>query len=278
MTDPKGRPCGPEEKDPWKFVQLVDSMSRRFPFTLIELLVVIAIIAILAALLLPALQQAKEAAKAISCLSAARQASLALQVYAADYDGVAPQGSWDDTSTWAKYYWYSALANSGETTVSSNNFHCSKADFGYFSVIVGDPDPSVEPGFFTTPGPLAFKGIRLSALEKPATLAMVADGFVMALGDLVGGSLPSVPPTYAGKSYGGSAFSSHALYNSGGQRHGLWLGAHRGRCNIVFADGHGSSCNESGLLGTSNYNRTAPAKQGIDAYWNQWGIYINRYP
>src|SRR5579862_5289762 len=55
-------------------------------FTLIELLVVIAIIAILAAILFPVFAQARERARAISCLSNQKQISLAVQMYATDYD------------------------------------------------------------------------------------------------------------------------------------------------------------------------------------------------
>ena len=67
--------------------------SRRFAggFSLVELLVVIAIIAILAGLLLPALAKATNQAKKISELSAAKQVSIAWQLYADDHsDAVLP--------------------------------------------------------------------------------------------------------------------------------------------------------------------------------------------
>ena len=55
-------------------------------FTLIELLVVIAIIAILAAILFPVFAQARERARSASCISNLKQISLALRMYAQDYD------------------------------------------------------------------------------------------------------------------------------------------------------------------------------------------------
>jgi prepilin-type N-terminal cleavage/methylation domain-containing protein/prepilin-type processing-associated H-X9-DG protein len=61
-------------------------MSRRKGFTLIELLVVIAIIAILAAILFPVFAQARAKARQASCLSNVKQITLAMIMYAADYD------------------------------------------------------------------------------------------------------------------------------------------------------------------------------------------------
>ncbi len=65
-------------------------MRFKFGFTLIELLVVIAIIAILSAILFPVFAQAREKARQTSCLSNLRQSSLALVLYAQDFDESLP--------------------------------------------------------------------------------------------------------------------------------------------------------------------------------------------
>lgn len=64
----------------------MSNRSARKGFTLIELLVVIAIIAILAAILFPVFAQAREKARQASCLSNFKQLTLALKMYAQDYD------------------------------------------------------------------------------------------------------------------------------------------------------------------------------------------------
>jgi prepilin-type N-terminal cleavage/methylation domain-containing protein/prepilin-type processing-associated H-X9-DG protein len=59
-------------------------------FTLIELLVVIAIIAILAAILFPVFARAREKARQTACLNNVKQISLAILMYAQDYDETLP--------------------------------------------------------------------------------------------------------------------------------------------------------------------------------------------
>jgi len=63
-------------------------------FTLIELLVVIAIIAILAAILFPVFARARAKAVQASCLSNVKQLTLALLMYASDYDENFPPKGW----------------------------------------------------------------------------------------------------------------------------------------------------------------------------------------
>jgi prepilin-type N-terminal cleavage/methylation domain-containing protein/prepilin-type processing-associated H-X9-DG protein len=86
----------------------------RRAFTLIELLVVIAIIAILAAILFPVFAKAREKARQASCQSNLKQMSLAVLMYAQDYDemlpwyyndGVTAPMPWLNPPDWNRNFW-----------------------------------------------------------------------------------------------------------------------------------------------------------------------------
>src|SRR4051812_15933434 len=65
--------------------------SRHQPgFTLVELLVAIGIVALLAAFVFPAFTSARESARMTVCASNLRQLNAALQLYAADNEGLVP--------------------------------------------------------------------------------------------------------------------------------------------------------------------------------------------
>jgi len=64
--------------------------SQRDGFTLVELLVVIAIISLLLGILLPAINGAREAARRVACLSNLKQATTAINTYAAEHSNYIP--------------------------------------------------------------------------------------------------------------------------------------------------------------------------------------------
>jgi prepilin-type N-terminal cleavage/methylation domain-containing protein len=114
------------------------AVRRRFAFTLIELLVVIAIIAILSALLLPALSGAKQRARTIQCVSNLHQISLAMRLYADDFNGLYPESgetiAWDQTDIYTlKKSWMQQLISYMKNT---NAYHCpadTHSSFSYFN-------------------------------------------------------------------------------------------------------------------------------------------------
>jgi len=74
-------------------------------FTLVELLVVVAMIVLLLALLAPALDRAIASAESVVCMTNERLWAQAMHAYAFDNKGQAP-----DTTTTARWYWWSLLA------------------------------------------------------------------------------------------------------------------------------------------------------------------------
>lgn len=81
---------------------------RKRGFTLIELLVVVAIIVTLIAILLPSLGKAREQAKTTICLSNLKSLAMAMNVYAAEFDGsMVPWAKQTDaaTGTYDRPYW-----------------------------------------------------------------------------------------------------------------------------------------------------------------------------
>ncbi|HOJ39391.1 MAG TPA: DUF1559 domain-containing protein [bacterium] len=71
-------------------IEVLSAGRKRGGFTLIELLVVVAIISILAAMLLPALSRAREKARGSVCMSNLKQITLAMFLYAQDYEEYFP--------------------------------------------------------------------------------------------------------------------------------------------------------------------------------------------
>jgi len=242
-------------------------------FTLVELLVVVAIIALLMTLLLPAVNSLLQGARTAKCQNNARQLHALLALYGADYGhmlqgvagGVMPNGS-----RVYNHYWSTELFDEGymDDKVYSE-MHCPNISRGTYSVVVMHPNTWLpgETQYYPY-GQFAndafhYNILRVGALPEPSNYAYITDGVTQA------GNIKPLDVRHK-HTHGGRAFHSFRWYNSGGQKHGLWL-SHNGKAIIGFADGHVESAAPERLLGVANYNHQLPQGHGIDGWWTQDG-------
>lgn len=155
-----------------------DGGSRRQKgFTLIELLVVIAIIAVLAAILFPVFAQARERARMAGCLSNMRQASLAVQMYAQDYDETLVPAANYAVPTPSRPIWSQMVEPYVKNTAvfqcpsATNSAYPANWDGrGYASIGITSQlsyDPAAAEGFSSVVG--------IASLDEPARIPLFAD-------------------------------------------------------------------------------------------------------
>jgi prepilin-type N-terminal cleavage/methylation domain-containing protein/prepilin-type processing-associated H-X9-DG protein len=266
-------------------------MSRTRAFTLIELLVVIAIIAILAAILFPVFAQAKVAAKKTSSVQNMRQIGMALLMYEADADDVAPPLYYfnGDTatlpSTQGFYYWpvlllpYTksekvflcpndvdddpVLADSqGRGRFDPNNelhYYIMGANpsyglnYRYLNTQIMGPDPNGQ-----NPSPFYYIGQSLSAFGAPAQTVLYAESTMKNKARPGGGTITTTigysrvePPSKWTGTYPNAA--------SQGQ---LWPRFSKDKVNVVWLDGHASTRAIKQLKGSGS------TTVELDKFWN----------
>lgn len=224
-------------------------------FTLIELLVVVAIIGILAALLLPVLRSAKDTANSLVCTSNLRQIGQGILLYTIDNNSWLPYVNRDPggTGTGVGKQWdvqlmpYLKVPPVGEPSTSRTVYHCPASKFfdswtavnqsrslSYFynwwvGNNVGNNGLVVVPN---SPDP---QSGNLLTLVNPAYMMLVTD-----LGVDAASSTP------ANKSYQTGGNSGNPLYFSGSASPYIYYPRHRGKVNVLFADGHVAPRSRSG--------------------------------
>lgn len=135
--------------------------TKNSGFTLIELLVVIAIIAILAAILFPVFARVRAKAQQNSCLANTKQLSLAIMMYASDYDDKGVQGN-------GGLYWQSLIL----PYVKNTQIFVCPSDVNPRVLSAPVPNP-VQFSSFGQNDKMA--GLALSVLDYPAEMLGVID-------------------------------------------------------------------------------------------------------
>ena len=162
-------------------------------FTLIELLVVIAIIAILAAILFPVFAQAREKARAISCMSNARQLSLAIEMFAQDHDEYYPKAMFNDQADagvpWGNPWWFGWEQVISPYIKDNMLFHCPSDSQSYircYNDASGNPpNPANLSSASCFPGSYRYNisnqpngqwtALTMAALDRPADAILIAE-------------------------------------------------------------------------------------------------------
>jgi prepilin-type processing-associated H-X9-DG protein/prepilin-type N-terminal cleavage/methylation domain-containing protein len=201
-------------------------------FTLVELLVVIAIISVLAGMLLPVLENALDSAHQMKCMNQVKQFGNACAMYVNDNSGYLPvslghpAGQIYDyqLSPYVEYDWYDW--NKGHYGI----WHCPSA---WFNTDLGDPYRARGYALNEVIGQAEDGGktTRPDQFGIPSAIVVMGESFV--------------GENWIG-SWGETEYIVGASWSNGGVKlkptRDTFHFRHQERMNILFADGHVSSC------------------------------------
>jgi prepilin-type N-terminal cleavage/methylation domain-containing protein/prepilin-type processing-associated H-X9-DG protein len=241
-------------------------LSRRPGFTLVELLVVVGIIALLVAILIPVLSKARDSAATIKCLSNLRQMGQGIQFYSTEYKGWCTPTYKRDVDPPLMGYWI-AVGPTGPYDVpwqqSAASYFVKKYDIQKRGVQVWNCPSGPNPeGVFPSPAglhgnyginqdvggaPLEFFSIvrqnwrikQLSGVNRPGDKYLLFEAGTY----FISQASAKNPSSLRNYLVGYNPLRT-PMYNSifaGEYTRDSILGRHRGRINVVFADGHGET-------------------------------------
>lgn len=210
---------------------------RRTGFSLIELLVVIGIIGTLASMLLPAVGLVRASAQKLACQANLQQIHAGIQGYSCDWRGSTMYAYNNSGSLW--WSWGDTLATHLELTAPVGAkakqfgiFNCPMNTKQRYRCDMWGPNAAAQAAglwedhssysgngdTFGTSNPSRYFPIRISAVLRPTEMMAVWDGIIARTECHTNDGASTVP------------FTPNSVR---GVRY-----AHRGRTNILYADGH----------------------------------------